>query len=79
MIADFAVTVLFYDDMEPMKLDSQVFTGLQLSSQNRVILPDDFRPGKTIIAVLEGEVKILNRLGDRAQYADGSWENVQEV
>lgn len=74
MIADFAVTVLFYDDLEPMKLKSQVFRELPMSGQERVILPDEFRPGKTIIAVLEGEVKILNRLGDRAQFmTDERW------
>jgi hypothetical protein len=29
------------------------------------MLPNDFRAGKSIIAVLDGECKILNSLGER--------------
>ncbi len=32
----------------------------------RVVIARSFKKGKTIIAVCEGEVKVLNKLGDRA-------------
>jgi uncharacterized protein (TIGR02922 family) len=70
MNADFPVTVLFYDESDPMVLQRQVFHELRISRNNRVILPDEFRPGRMIIAVLEGDVKVLNKLGDRCQMAE---------
>lgn len=31
----------------------------------RVIIPDDFKQGRNIIAVIDGPVNVLDRLGDR--------------
>ena len=35
------------------------------NEQGRVIISSAFREGKSIVAVCDGEVEILNRIGDR--------------
>ncbi|MBY5923130.1 TIGR02922 family protein [Ferrimonas balearica] len=42
-----------------------VLRGLPNHSGGRVRLPEHFRDGKVIVAVLEGEVKVLSLAGDR--------------
>ena len=59
------VTVLFYEAPVGLLMKNTVLTGLDVSETGRVMLPNDFRTGKSIIAVLEGECKILNSLGER--------------
>lgn len=68
MAIDDPITVIYYDDDDPLTLKNKVFQKLPVSSAQRVILPEGFRPNRTIIAVMEGDVKILSRLGDRIQY-----------
>ncbi|MCL1067600.1 TIGR02922 family protein [Shewanella olleyana] len=59
------VTVLFYEAPVGLLMKNTVLTGLEVSETGRVMLPNDFRNGKSIIAVLDGECKILNSLGER--------------
>ncbi|MGL4614823.1 MAG: TIGR02922 family protein [Shewanella sp.] len=59
------VTVLYYDAPVGLIMHNAVLEDLSLSDSGRVIIPASFRKGKSIIAVLEGECKILNSLGER--------------
>ncbi|WP_144213440.1 TIGR02922 family protein [Shewanella donghaensis] len=59
------VTVLFYEAPVGLTMKNTVLTGLNISETGRVVLPSNFRHGKSIIAVLDGECKILNALGER--------------
>ncbi|MBR9728458.1 TIGR02922 family protein [Shewanella intestini] len=59
------VTVLFYDAPVGLEMHNAVLRGLKISDSGRVMIPDDFRDGKSIIAVLDGECRILNSLGER--------------
>ena len=57
------VTVIYYCDTSLELLhETRKF---EQNIHGRVILPDDFKDGKSIIAVCDGEIKILNKLGDR--------------
>jgi len=57
------VTIIYYCDVS-LELLHETHTFAQ-NEQGRVILPAEFKEGKSIIAVCEGEIKILNKLGDR--------------
>jgi uncharacterized protein (TIGR02922 family) len=57
------VTVIFYNE-ESLELMHETHNFSQ-NEQGRVILPPEFKEGKSIIAVCEGEIQILNKLGDR--------------
>ncbi|MGL6123852.1 MAG: TIGR02922 family protein [Shewanella sp.] len=59
------VTILYYDAPVGLIMHNAVLGGLPVSEAGRVIIPASFRKGKSIIAVLEGECKILNSLGER--------------
>jgi uncharacterized protein (TIGR02922 family) len=59
------VTILYYEAPVGLEMHNAVMTDLQVSHSGRVIIPESFRRGKSIIAVLEGECKILNSLGER--------------
>ncbi len=59
------VTVLYYDAPVGLIMHNDVLQDLPTSESGRVLLSDAFREGKSIIAVLEGECKILNSLGER--------------
>nr|WP_284730677.1 TIGR02922 family protein [Shewanella jiangmenensis] len=61
----FTVTVLYYDAPAGLIMHNAVLTGLPVSDSGRVMIPQSFRNGKSIIAVLEGECRILNSLGER--------------
>lgn len=65
------VTVLYYDAPAGLIMHNAVLTGLPISDTGRVMIPQSFRSGKSIIVVLEGECKILNSLGERV-YASKS-------
>ena len=57
------VTVIYYCDTSLELLhETQAF---HQNEHGRVILPEDFKTGKSIIAVCDGEIQILNKLGDR--------------
>ncbi|MCL1079153.1 TIGR02922 family protein [Parashewanella spongiae] len=59
------VTVLYYDAPAGLVMHNDVLQSLPVNANGRVLLTDEFREGKSIIAVLEGECKILNSLGER--------------
>jgi len=57
------VTVIYYCD-DGLELHHQVKT-FEQNEDGRVIIPQEFKDGKSIIAVCDGEVVILNKIGDR--------------
>jgi hypothetical protein len=60
------VTLLFYESEISMELESFVIENCQVGAGGRVIIPEAIKQDKLIIAVLLGEVVVLNKLGDRA-------------
>jgi uncharacterized protein (TIGR02922 family) len=62
------VTVIYYHE-ESLELMHETHEFPQ-NEQGRVILPPEFKAGKSIIAVCDGEIKILNKLGDRIVMVD---------
>ncbi len=60
------VTVLFYDAPVGLLMRSEVLKDLPVGNAGRIKLPDCFREHKSIVAVMEGDCKVLNALGDRA-------------
>lgn len=57
------VTVIYYDE-DSLILNYEV-ASYPYSGDGRVELPASFKQGKSIVAVCEGDVKILNTLGER--------------
>jgi len=57
------VTIIFYSDIS-LELMHEVHTFPKHKS-GRVIIPDSFKVDKSIIAVCDGEITILNKVGDR--------------
>jgi len=57
------VTVIYYCDTSLELLHET--HDFEQNIHGRVILPEIFKEGKSIIAVCDGEIKILNKLGDR--------------
>jgi len=57
------VTIIYYRD-DGLELHHKVATFVQ-NEDGRVIIPQEFKDGKSIIAVCDGEVEILNKVGDR--------------
>ena len=57
------VTIIYYHD-ESLELRHEVTSFLK-NEQGRVVIPEAFKEGKSIIAVCEGEIQILNKVGDR--------------
>lgn len=62
-LKNFAITVLFYHDNGNLELDSAIIRNPAVSDKGRIIIPDDFRPGRSIFAVLLGRTTILNSMG----------------
>lgn len=62
-ITERKVTVIYYSD-NSLELLHEVETFLQ-NEQGRVIIPESFKEDKSIIAVCDGEVDIINKVGDR--------------
>lgn len=60
------VTVLYYEGVLGLEIHKAVLTKLQ-KKNDRVLIPYEFKKDKTIVAVLEGDVNVLNTLGDRAE------------
>jgi len=58
------VTIIYYCD-NSIELMHQVCTFPKLDS-GRVIISEEFKLGKSIIAVCKGEITILNKMGERA-------------
>jgi len=40
------------------------------NESGRVVIPQDFKEGKSIVAVCLGEITILNKIGDRVMSID---------
>ncbi|WP_394129034.1 TIGR02922 family protein [Shewanella maritima] len=59
------VTVLYYEEPVSLEMHNEVLKDLDIGASGRVMIPDSFRRGKSIIAVLDGECRILNALGER--------------
>ncbi|WOH37945.1 TIGR02922 family protein [Thalassotalea fonticola] len=59
------VTILYYD-ITSLELNHEIATFPQ-KEQGRVIISDEFKKGKSIIAVCDGEVSVLNKIGDRIE------------
>ena len=57
------VTIIYYDD-NGLELHHAMRT-FEENEHGRVIIPADFKKGKSILAVCDGEIEILNRIGDR--------------
>ncbi len=57
------VTIIYYQD-DGLELHHKVQT-FEQNDDGRVIIPQTFKNGKSIIAVCDGEVQILNKVGDR--------------
>jgi uncharacterized protein (TIGR02922 family) len=57
------VTIIYYSDG-----DLELHHKVKIFEQNedgRVVIPPAFKEGKSIIAVCEGEIEILNKIGER--------------
>lgn len=57
------VTVIYFED-NSLELYHEA-RDFPYNENGRVIIPESFKEGKSIIAVCHGEVVILNKLGDR--------------
>ena len=57
------VTIIYYKD-DGLELHHKVKT-FEQNVDGRVVIPQEFKDGKSIIAVCDGEVQILNKIGDR--------------
>ena len=57
------VTILYYSEVS-LELMHDVLL-LPQNKNGRVIIPNDFKVDKSIVAVCDGEVVILNKVGDR--------------
>lgn len=62
------VTIIYYND-NSLELKHQVAVFPQ-NAQGRVIIPDSFKIDKSIIAVCDGEIDIINKVGDRILAVD---------
>ncbi len=70
------VTIIYYSDIS-IELVHEVKCCRQ-NKNGRVIIPDEFKVGKSIIAVCDGEVKMLNKIGDRVKF-DNSEESSSAI
>ncbi|MFQ3188891.1 MAG: hypothetical protein ACI936_000011 [Paraglaciecola sp.] len=61
--ASMVVTVIYYDDVS-LELKHAVKT-FDYGHGGRVVLPNEYRLGKSIVAICKGDVQIINKLGDR--------------
>ncbi len=57
------VTIIYYND-ESLELQHEV-QQCPKSKEGRVIISQQFKRGKSIVAVCKGEIVILNKVGDR--------------
>ena len=70
------ITVLYYDAPVGLIMHNAVLDNLPVSDAGRMMIPHSFKQGKSIIAVLEGECKILNSLGERV-YAQKTLDEIE--
>jgi len=62
------VTIIYYSDIS-LELMHEV-TCFPQNENGRVIISDEFKKDKSIVAVCDGEINILNKIGDRVQLDD---------
>ncbi len=62
------VTIIYYLD-HCIELRHEVKSYVKNVS-GRVVIPDEFKHGKSIVAVCLGEITILNKMGDRVLSID---------
>lgn len=62
------VTIIYYRD-DGLELHHEVNT-FEQNDDGRVVIPKAFKEGKSIIAVCDGEIEILNKIGDRILSVD---------
>jgi len=62
------VTIIYYSD-DGLELHHEVNVFKQ-NDDGRVVIPQAFKEGKSIIAVCDGEIEILNKIGDRILSVD---------
>lgn len=64
------VTIIYYgEESLELKHSFERFPQLQ---NGRVVIPESYKKDKSIIAVCEGKVNILNRFGDRIEFKSQS-------
>ncbi|QOL24788.1 TIGR02922 family protein [Thalassotalea sp. LPB0316] len=57
------VTVIYYEEASlVIKHDIKTF---KVSPNGRIVLPECYKEGKSVIAVCEGKINVLNKVGDR--------------
>ena len=59
------VTVMYYLNGS-LELQHETLS-LEVSTSGRAVLDQDFKRGKSILAVYAGEVDVLNKMGDRLE------------
>lgn len=57
------VSIIYYNG-NSLELKCEVIC-LPVGQSGRVIIPSEYKKDKSVIAVCDGEIKILNQLGDR--------------
>ena len=62
-VALVTVTIIYYDE-QSLELQDEVKSFPQQEG-GRVALPLEYRKGKNIVAICEGNVNILNKIGER--------------
>lgn len=62
------VTIIYYHD-DGLELHHKVKVFPQ-NDDGRVVIPQDFKENRSIIAVCDGEIEILNKVGDRILSVD---------
>ena len=62
--SDIKVYTIIYQLEESLVINDAKLP-LRKSKSGRVIIPDDFKKGRHVIAVIDGPVNVLDRLGDR--------------
>ena len=64
------VTIIYYSDLSLELM--HVIESFPQNENGRVILPMEFKANKSIVAVCDGEVSILNKIGDKIQATESN-------
>ncbi len=59
------ITVLYYDEPISLNVKTEILTEITKTKDQRIVLPKGFKTRKVIVAVFEGDCKMLNSLGER--------------
>jgi len=62
------VTIIYYNE-DCLELNHSV-KEYPKNESGRVVIPQEFKEGKSIVAVCAGEITILNKIGDRVMGID---------